>query len=200
MPTATATRRAPAKTSKARATSTTKAPAKTRAKATTKAPPKATPKTRAKTAKAPVKAPPKAPAKAKAPARKTSAKTQARKRTSVTPIIPKDTEGGITFATLDEVQRFIATLPMEYIECRELRHAWERWHGRRENDGTITRVLRCPRCTTEKHQNLSRTGARLTSHYVYPEGYTNKGHGRIDEDGMNMIRLASLVDLLDEAV
>lgn len=93
---------------------------------------------------------------------------------------------------LRAVKSFAADLPDEFLLCRELHHHWKPWTVAREGRSYI-RVLRCSRCTTERHQKLSHRGEVLGTHYVHPEGYLREaGSGRITGEGLNLLRLESL--------
>jgi hypothetical protein len=75
-----------------------------------------------------------------------------------------------------------------HIQCRDLKHAWtfatdiipQREEGSRKIT-SITRVLQCIRCGTERHDEYSVPSfERLHSHYTYVEGYLLPGtHGHI---------------------
>lgn len=62
-----------------------------------------------------------------------------------------------------------------YGDCRLLAHSWDfidshHWNSRLEG---VKVTLRCERCGTERRESWSSTtGARMTKHYVYPQGYS----------------------------
>lgn len=95
-------------------------------------------------------------------------------------------------ASTEEVASFARGLPAKFLECRELGHMWRPFTVRLADGGGYDRVLRCPRCRTERWQLLSTFGSLVSNHYKYPEGYANAGHGRIVGDGRDVLRLESV--------
>lgn len=67
----------------------------------------------------------------------------------------------------------------QFIRCRRgiMGHAWDTvpYVGPKPQYGVIV-VYRCMRCTTERHDKYNITGKRLGRRYIYPEGYSWKGH------------------------
>jgi hypothetical protein len=75
--------------------------------------------------------------------------------------------------TLDDLQD-------DYLECRDLRHAWRRssLHDievTRNTSGKIiefTRVITCSRCGTERHTTFQVPSMMIVrNRYAYPSGY-----------------------------
>jgi len=95
------------------------------------------------------------------------------------------------FADVEEVKEFAASLPDNYLECREMNHIWKAWTGRYV-DGGVLRILRCQRCKAERHQEIALSGAIMSSHYKHPPGYLHEGMGRIAGDGRDALRVESL--------
>lgn len=98
---------------------------------------------------------------------------------------------------LDDVSEFAEALPEEFLACRELGHHWQPWAAGLHPDGGFDRTLRCSRCHTEKHQELSNRGSVLTSRYNHPDGYLTKGLGRITGDGRGVLRLEAIRRLMN---
>lgn len=100
---------------------------------------------------------------------------------------------------VEEVGQWADTLPDKFLLCREMRHSWRprtaRWNS---SDNLYERVIQCARCHTERHSLLSVSGHVLSSHYVYPEGYQHTGFGRITGDGLDRLRLASLLRTVED--
>lgn len=85
------------------------------------------------------------------------------------------------------VRRPLESLPGEYLECRDLGHAWMH-----DTDGipvkvegivTFTRQMLCPRCATTRTEvlHIFRDGSVVKAHqtYRYPAGYMlAKGQGK----------------------
>lgn len=72
----------------------------------------------------------------------------------------------------------------DYLECRDLRHAWRRstMHDIsvvRNTSGKIiefTRVITCSRCGTERHSTFTVPGMQVVrNRYSYPAGYMLMG-------------------------
>jgi hypothetical protein len=101
-------------------------------------------------------------------------------------------------AYVQEVKEFAAGLSTTFLLCRELQHNWKpfsaRWDDEHHN---YERVIRCVRCRTRKVQRLSSSGAILSSHYEYPDGYLHANLGRIIGEARDTLRLESLIRSLD---
>lgn len=85
---------------------------------------------------------------------------------------------------VDRLAEELQHLPDNWVQCRDMRHAWdvvEDFHvtiskGSRIQE--IKRVLVCARCETFRHEtyNLTRSGLeKVRQHYEYPEHYQIKG-------------------------
>lgn len=96
------------------------------------------------------------------------------------------------YADPDEVAAFAEGLPEGFLYCRELGHNWRPHTAGKYKDGGFERTLKCPRCRTEKHQEITSWGVILRVHYTHPDGYLHKGMGRIVGDGRGMMRLESI--------
>jgi hypothetical protein len=97
------------------------------------------------------------------------------------------------FADANDVRGVVDQMPDEYVECRELNHLWRPYDVHyNAKYHTYDRTLRCYRCLTRKHQELSERGHVLRSSYSYPEDYQLKNLGRIAGDARDVVRLASL--------
>lgn len=78
------------------------------------------------------------------------------------------------------------TLSETYLECRDLMHAWKveqdfliRDAGTRRKLGIVRRLLCCTRCETRREDLIwMKTFARLSSRYIYPDGYGVRGNHR----------------------
>ena len=101
-------------------------------------------------------------------------------------------------ADVEEVKAFAEGLSTAFLLCRELQHNWKpfsAWWD--EEHHNYARTIRCVRCRTRKVQRLSSTGAVLTSHYEYTEGYLAEHLGRIVGEARDSLRLESLTRSLD---
>jgi hypothetical protein len=90
------------------------------------------------------------------------------------------------------VQDWAQGLKRSYLECRELGHNWRPHVVQWNDNGGYDRSLRCTRCRTVREQVLSNRGAVISSQYVYPDGYTTDGLGRVVGEGRDMLRLESI--------
>lgn len=94
---------------------------------------------------------------------------------------------------VEEIAAFAAELPEKFLLCRELGHLWRPYDAHWDTEhNCYVRVLRCTRCYTRRHQNLSSLGGVLASHYEYVDGYQSKGLGRIEKEGRDRLRLESI--------
>lgn len=92
-----------------------------------------------------------------------------------------------------DVEAFAKDLPDEFLLCRELGHNWLPYGiPGRYRDGGYQRVLRCNRCKTERHIEISNRGVVTASQYKHPDGYLLEGLGRIVGEGRGVLRLASI--------
>lgn len=96
------------------------------------------------------------------------------------------------YAELGEVSDFAEGLPERFLYCREMGHNWRPQSAGRYKDGGFVRILRCTRCKTERHQEISSVGVITMNKYVHPEGYLAKGMGRIVGEGRGVLRLESI--------
>jgi hypothetical protein len=114
------------------------------------------------------------------------------------PAKPKftSTEEKMHLAATEDVREFAEQLPEKFLLCRELGHNWRPFTASRYRDGGFLRILKCPRCRSERHQELSSRGGVVANKYVHAEGYLHKGQGRITGDGRDVLRLVSLTHTL----
>lgn len=96
------------------------------------------------------------------------------------------------YADPDDVAEFAEGLPERFLYCREMGHNWRPLSAGRFKDGGYERILRCARCRTERHQELTAWGIVMKSKYIFPDGYISKGLGRIVGDGRGILRLESI--------
>jgi hypothetical protein len=72
----------------------------------------------------------------------------------------------------------ITELPNRRLECRSWLHAWKHKHTEVLKDdweGTLSMVLVCTRCTTEREDLITwETGLLYRRRYNYPTGYLLK--------------------------
>lgn len=90
--------------------------------------------------------------------------------------------------TLDKA---ISGMRDEYIRCRDMSHSWRPFHIA-VLDHCYDQQLRCTRCYTIKHREVSFTGHLLSVHYEYCDGYVVKGLGRLTGEDRDQLRLESV--------
>jgi hypothetical protein len=99
-----------------------------------------------------------------------------------------------------DVEKAIRGMDLEYIQCRDFGHSWRPSSARWVNaENAYETTLRCARCGTVRTRWLSRTGQQLQSNYEYASGYTVKGLGRLSGSDRDIVRLASVLALVDNA-
>ncbi len=99
-----------------------------------------------------------------------------------------------------EVEEFAAHLTISHLQCREMGHNWRAWVARYDEEhNAYERALRCTRCRTERWETIGLSGAKLGTHYKYPDGYQSQGIGRIVGEGRDALRLESLTRTLVSA-
>lgn len=102
-------------------------------------------------------------------------------------------------ASRADVKAAAKNLSEGFIACRDVGHTWRQFRVVRVRGG-YNRDLFCPTCKTNRHEFISRTGEKLSTGYTYPDGYQFKGMGRVQGDGRNVLRLESVVRVLDKAI
>lgn len=110
---------------------------------------------------------------------------------------PPDREP-IKFARASEIAGWRQSLPEEFLACRDYGHLWRPRSARYNAEGNhYTRTMACGRCHTERDQDLSASGAILSGHYDYADGYTApRGQGRLGTEARDSLRLESILRLL----
>jgi hypothetical protein len=99
----------------------------------------------------------------------------------------------------------IVSMRTDYLQCRDFGHAWRPYTAAwSEIERAYVAQLRCSRCRTIRVRTISRTGAQLATHYVYPDGYLIAGLGRLTGSDRDELRLASIqqvlpIDTMEEA-
>jgi hypothetical protein len=96
-----------------------------------------------------------------------------------------------------QLDEWVQDLPERYLLCRDIGHNWRPLTARITDAHTYTRTMRCTRCHTERHQDLSIYGAILSSGYTYPDGYlAPPNSGRMTSDRRDGLRLESVQRLI----
>jgi hypothetical protein len=85
-----------------------------------------------------------------------------------------------------------------YLLCRDFGHMWRPYQARYiPQRKQYEERLRCERCTTVRVRLLTNTGAQLGNAYIYADGYTMEGFGRLTGTDRDAVRLASLQTVLE---
>lgn len=99
-------------------------------------------------------------------------------------------------AELEKLDAWTDELSDRYLLCRDIGHTWRPMRAGIEQR-SYWRVMRCPRCGTERHQTLSMRGEVVNGHYSYPDGYlTPKGMGALTGEHRSHLRLESVLRLI----
>jgi len=97
------------------------------------------------------------------------------------------------------LETFASELPYSYLQCRELGHNWQPHTVGFDNDSqSYVRVLRCPRCHTERKQLLNIHAHVISNTYTYPKRYQAKGVEVARGGGRDVFRLESIVRYLEK--
>lgn len=94
-----------------------------------------------------------------------------------------------------EIEGVLYGMPKVNIHCRDYGHSWAPHTAQRLGRG-FDQILRCTRCTTERHRVLDRFGDVVTNSYHYAEGYLVEGLGRLNGTDRGTLRIASIMDLI----
>ncbi len=69
------------------------------------------------------------------------------------------------------VEDALVDLDESFLLCRDVHHSWTVSKYASGGGGGIERVLECARCGTERVDVWTLSGARISAHYRYPDGY-----------------------------
>jgi hypothetical protein len=91
-------------------------------------------------------------------------------------------------------------MPREYLECRDLNHAWKWYTAKREGRyHHFIETIICDRCGSFKIRRISARGQIIKSHYKYAEGYLIPSYAKASTaDVKAKIRIV-LVNMVVEA-
>jgi len=98
-----------------------------------------------------------------------------------------------------DVQKAIETMNLEYVQCRDFGHSWRPFSARWNSvENAYESQLQCSRCSTVRTRWLSTTGQQLQSSYNYADGYAVKGLGRLTGSDRDIVRLTSVLALVQD--
>jgi len=90
----------------------------------------------------------------------------------------------------------VEDMPPSFVQCRDFGHSWRPWRTRwLDKDRVYSSELRCTRCHTIRERLISESGAMVSSHYEYADGYQIHGLGHLSSSDRDAVRLASMVHL-----
>ena len=69
------------------------------------------------------------------------------------------------------VEDALLDLDETFLLCRDVHHAWTVDRYSAASRGGVERVLLCERCGTERVDEWTLSGMRVTAHYHYADGY-----------------------------
>lgn len=102
--------------------------------------------------------------------------------------------------TQQELDHAIDSMEIEYIQCRDFGHAWQSHFARyKPSVREYESQQKCIRCGTIRVRDLDHRGALLGTHYLYVEGYTIKGMGRLLGSDKDHLRLNSIKALIAQS-
>jgi hypothetical protein len=86
----------------------------------------------------------------------------------------------------------------KHLSCRDFGHMWKPYQARYiPQRKHYEERLMCERCKTVRVRFLTNTGAQLGNAYLYPDGYTLEGFGRMTGADRDAVRFASLQMVLE---
>lgn len=104
------------------------------------------------------------------------------------------------YADVKVVRALAKDMPDAFLQCRDLGHNWRAQSAAeapakaRKAGVFYERTLVCPRCDTQRHQQLSRRGQVVSNSYSYPQGYeTPQGTGRIAGEARDVLRITGIL-------
>lgn len=95
---------------------------------------------------------------------------------------------------LSEEETALSALDPDFIDCRDLRHAWVKDGGFfRSPDfrGLVNRRLVCRRCGTIAYDHWTMRGERKPRTYQHPDGYRIEGQGRMTGEALRRVLMAN---------
>lgn len=96
-----------------------------------------------------------------------------------------------------DVHKAIENMNLDFVQCRDFGHSWRPFSARWNSvENAYESQLQCSRCFTTRTRWLSTTGQQLQSSYDYAEGYTVKGLGRLTGSDRDIVRLTSVLALV----
>jgi hypothetical protein len=96
------------------------------------------------------------------------------------------------------VEKAVQGMDVEHLQCRDFGHSWRPFSVQWVNRLNLYEYqLKCMRCTTIRTRWHDRTGAVVSSNYDYVEGYQIHGLGRLSGTDRDVIRLASIMAVME---
>ena len=95
-----------------------------------------------------------------------------------------------TRKTKAAIRPVVGQIPIEYIDCRTVQHAWKYTTVEKKGRRILVQGFRCTRCETVKHQDIdARNGDILKTDYLYHKDYLISGLGVMTAAERGSIRL-----------
>lgn len=100
----------------------------------------------------------------------------------------------------DALDDWTDELPASFMLCRDFGHNWAAWRALPLPDKTgYRRVLRCSRCHSERHQDITMSGRIMGGSYTYPEGYlAPTGSGALTGAHREHLRVTSTLRMIQK--
>jgi hypothetical protein len=87
----------------------------------------------------------------------------------------------------------VEQLQPDFLLCRDLMHPWQPYDAKIDRKaGEIHRILKCPRCATERDQVLNMDGSIIRNSYRYPDGYQMEGVGQLSARDRAHVRMLNM--------
>ncbi len=97
------------------------------------------------------------------------------------------------------LRQVVDDMSTDFVQCRDWGHSWEPYTARPAEHGCFASVLRCKRCKNVRTRIIGPRGQVISSGYDYPDGYLVQGMGRLTGTDRDMLRLSSIMRLMEAA-
>jgi hypothetical protein len=101
----------------------------------------------------------------------------------------------VRFADADQVGQLAEEMKQALLNCHDYGHGWRPWTAAEVHDDLLghhwERTARCTSCRATRTQVLDTYGDVIQTRYTYPDGYVNKGLGRIAGEARAALRLVN---------
>lgn len=97
-----------------------------------------------------------------------------------------------------DVVDYVKDKPLAYVECRAMRHPWQKWRARRGEDGVIYATLLCPNCRSQREIEVTRYGVILKNKITYNKEFLRtKGCGQMTGHDRGLLKITWITQGFD---